>query len=275
MSRGWAASSSSHRETYDVTVASCGRAGTVDLRVEAGHDSHASTIPQLGQVAAVEPLQQQGAPVRVCPQQPDDSVAVPVLQREASCTDSSSPSKLSSAPPGRPRRSAPAPPESRSRARGRRRRGSAPTRRARRRTAAAAGRATHPSRGRDRAAARARCGSTIVAPAIVAAGGESSGRGAPGGGAAPGQCWHRSSNCSNGCRLRPKASSDSSGAPHSAWGLCRWAAWTRPAGDRRCSRAARRGQAAGLHAVGEVRVRRVHQGGRSCAGTGCATAAGG
>ena len=54
----------------------------MDPRVEPRDDLARLEVPHLGQVAPVEPLEQQGAPVRVGAQQPDRAVAVPVLQHQ-------------------------------------------------------------------------------------------------------------------------------------------------------------------------------------------------
>ena len=142
----------------------------------------------------------------------------------ASCSDSSSPSKLDLQHRRHARRPyGPAPPASRSRATGRRPRGSAPTRRA----ASANSRGSRSSQSAQ-SGPRPRCssrpsGSSIDMRVIVARRADaadarrrpvSSGCEGRSGGGAPGRDvalrWQRSetSKRSNGCRLRPKASSE-------------------------------------------------------------------
>ncbi len=61
---------------------SCGGAGDVQPPVETGDDCTGLDVPEVGQVLAVQPLQEQREPPRVRPQQPHGAVAVPVLERE-------------------------------------------------------------------------------------------------------------------------------------------------------------------------------------------------
>ncbi len=129
----------------------------MDPGVEPGHDLARLDVPEVAQVAPVQPLEEQRAAARVGTQQPHHAVAVPVLEGqgfvrglvvavEAHLEDG----RLAL------RRSGPAPPASRSRARGRRRHVQLPLVEQGRRTVEAARRARRPSRGRDRAASPGR-----------------------------------------------------------------------------------------------------------------------
>ena len=50
--------------------------------VELPDDLAGLDVPELAEVLAVQPLEQQGGPVRVGPQQLDGAATVPVLERE-------------------------------------------------------------------------------------------------------------------------------------------------------------------------------------------------